>query len=155
MYQWRKRLLRRPTSTDEAGAVNAGGVMESLARVVRGIRGNWPTKRAAATLLVMMACLATESLGQTTSTIEGVVTDQQGLAVAGAEVRAEEHGLAVDRTAKSLSDGSYKIVGLPAGIYSVTVSSSGFVQQTVRSLELTVNRSVTLNFALKLGGQTE
>jgi outer membrane receptor protein involved in Fe transport len=105
--------------------------------------------------LLAAALLAPKAQGQTTSTIEGAVTDQQGLAVAGAEVQVVGAALAIDRSVTSGSDGAYKVVGLLAGVYTVTVSSAGFVQQTVRDLELTVNRTVTLNFVLKLGGQSE
>lgn len=106
-------------------------------------------------LLATFTCFAPRLAAQTTSSIEGVVSDQQGLAVGGAEVRAKEQALAIERSVRSGLDGSYKLVGLPAGVYSFTVSKSGFVQQTVRGLEVTVNQSVSLNFALKLGTQTE
>jgi len=66
-----------------------------------------------------------------------------------------ESALGIDRRVTSANDGEYKSVGLPAGVYTVTTSKTGFVQQTVRDLELTLNRTVNLNFALKLGGQSE
>jgi len=108
-------------------------------------------------VLFVLACVffAQGVSAQTTSTIEGTVTDQQGLAVAGAEVRVVESALGIDRRVTSGNDGEYKSVGLPAGVYTVTTSKTGFVQQTVRDLELTLNRTVNLNFALKLGGQSE
>jgi len=108
-------------------------------------------------VLFVLACVffAQGVSAQTTSTIEGTVTDQQGLAVAGAEVRVVESALGIDRRVTSANDGEYKSVGLPAGVYTVTTSKTGFVQQTVRDLELTLNRTVNLNFALKLGGQSE
>src|SRR5256884_7709539 len=92
---------------------------------------------------------------QTTSTIEGIVADQQGLPVAGAEIHVLNSGMGIDRSAKSESDGTYRVLGLLAGTYTVTVFKTGFVPMTVRNLEVTVNQTVTLNLSLKLGGQTE
>jgi Carboxypeptidase regulatory-like domain/TonB dependent receptor/TonB-dependent Receptor Plug Domain len=92
---------------------------------------------------------------QTTSTTEGIVADQQGLPVAGAEIHVLNSGMGIDRSAKSESDGTYRVLGLPAGTYTVTVFKTGFVPTTVRNLEVTVNQTVTLNLSLKLGGQTE
>ena len=109
----------------------------------------------AGVVLTAIACLMPGLRAQTTSTIEGSVADQQGLPVAGAEIRVLNSGTAIDRSAKSESDGTYRVLGLPAGIYSLTVSKSGFVPTTVRNLEVTVNQTLTLNLSLKLGGQTE
>jgi hypothetical protein len=92
---------------------------------------------------------------QTTSTIEGTVADQQGLPVAGAEIDVLNSAMAMHRTAKSESDGTYRVTGLPAGIYTLTVSKSGFAPTTVRNLEVTVNQIIALNLSLKLEGQTE
>src|SRR5215510_12017748 len=106
-------------------------------------------------VLSAMTCLMPGLSAQTTSTIEGTVADQQGLPVAAAEIHVLNSAMAVDRTAKTESDGTYRVPGLPAGIHMLTVSKSGFVSTTVRNLEVTVNHIVTLNLSLKLGGQTE
>jgi hypothetical protein len=49
--------------------------------------------------------------GQTTSTMEGTVTDKQGLAVAGAQVRAEGVSIVADRSATTDSEGEYRLGG--------------------------------------------
>jgi hypothetical protein len=85
---------------------------------------------------------------QTTSTIEGTVTDKQGLAVSVAEVLSEGSTAAVTRSVATDGNGAYQIPGLPAGIYKLTVTSSGFTTRVFEGLELTLNR--TLNFDVKL-----
>jgi hypothetical protein len=85
---------------------------------------------------------------QTSSTIEGAVTDKQGLAVSGAEVRAEGSTAAVSRTVVTDASGAYQIAGLPAGVYKLTVTRRGFGTRIFEALELTLNR--TLNFDVKL-----
>lgn len=89
------------------------------------------------------------------TTIEGTVADQQGLAVAGAEIPVVNSGIGIDRAPKSGSDGTYRVLGLPAGTYTLTVAKSGFVPTTIRDLQVTVNQTVTLDLPLKLGGQSE
>jgi hypothetical protein len=92
---------------------------------------------------------------QTTSVVEGTVTDQQGLAVPGAEIQIGNPLRGTDRSAFSGAEGAYRILGLPAGTYVVTTSRSGFVAETVRDLELSVNSTFVLNIVLHVGGQTE
>jgi hypothetical protein len=85
---------------------------------------------------------------QTTSTIEGTVTDKQGLAVSGAEVHAEGSTAAASRSVTTDANGVYQIPGLPAGVYKLTVTHGGFSARIFEALELTLNR--TLDFDLKL-----
>ena len=92
---------------------------------------------------------------QTTSNIEGTVKDPQGAVVAGAEIKAASSSPAVERTAKSDENGFYRIAALPAGTYTVTVSGSGFANSTFQNVELTVNRTLTLDVQLEVGRVTE
>lgn len=88
---------------------------------------------------------------QTTSTIEGTVKDKQGLAMAGAQVRATSNELAVDRTVTTDSDGSYRITTLPPGVYEIKVTKEGFQSDVFKNLEVTLNRTLTLDITLQVG----
>lgn len=88
---------------------------------------------------------------QTTSTIEGTVKDKQGLAMAGAQVRATRNELAVDRTVTTDSDGSYRITTLPPGVYEIKVTKEGFQSEVFKNLEVTLNRTLTLDITLQVG----
>jgi hypothetical protein len=92
---------------------------------------------------------------QITSAVEGMVTDQQHLTISDAEIRATNVASAVDRRTTTDSSGVYRIVGLPAGVYTITASKAGFAAETLNSLEVTVNRTITLNIVLTVEGQTE
>jgi hypothetical protein len=105
--------------------------------------------------LLGVGCLIPALRAQTTSSIEGVVTDQQALAVAGAQVRITNSDLGIDRSTATGADGAYRVTGLPAGVYTITTSKSGFVTNTHANLELTVNSTATLNIVLKVGESTE
>src|SRR5437588_12889137 len=73
-----------------------------------------------AVLFFAMSMIAGPALrAQTTSTIEGTVTDRQGLLISGAEVSVTADTLAVSRKTITDANGNYRITALPAGIYSL------------------------------------
>ncbi|HTQ59292.1 MAG TPA: TonB-dependent receptor [Candidatus Solibacter sp.] len=102
---------------------------------------------AAAALMLLLPMAS----GQTTSTIEGTVTDHQGLAISGAQVQVKSNTLALDKTVTTDANGAYRISTLPAGIYTLTVSRTGFATQVVQNLEITLNRTVSFNVAMEVG----
>src|SRR4029077_19296913 len=63
---------------------------------------------------------------QTTSTILGTVTDKQGLAITGADLKLVGDTVATSRETTADANGSYQFPGVPAGIYKLTASHSGF-----------------------------
>src|SRR5689334_22182888 len=93
--------------------------------------------------------------GQTTSTLEGTVTDRQGLAISGAVVSVAADTLAVSKKTTTDANGNYQIALLPAGIYTVSVSHDGFSTQVFRGLEITLNRTVRFNASLEVGTVTQ
>jgi len=87
----------------------------------------------------------------TTSTIEGTVKDPRGSVVAGAQMKASSASLAVERTTSTDENGFYRITALPAGTYTLTASGAGFANSNVGSVELTINRTLTLDVQLEVG----
>jgi hypothetical protein len=92
---------------------------------------------------------------QTTSVVEGTVTDPQGLAAARTEIHISNAALSIDRSTLSARDGAYRISGLSAGTYTISTSRAGFTAETFRNLELTVNCTFTLDIVLKVEGRAE
>ncbi|MBX7174890.1 MAG: TonB-dependent receptor [Pyrinomonadaceae bacterium] len=90
----------------------------------------------------------------TTSTIEGIVSDTNGAVISGATVKATGNSLGVERTVTTDKDGFYRFVAMPAGTYKITVSQSGFAAKDA-TLELTLNRTTTLNMQLQIAGKVE
>jgi len=102
---------------------------------------------SAAALMMIMPAAHT----QTTSTIEGTVTDHQGLAVAGAQVKITGSTLAIEKTVTTDGNGAYQITTLPAGLYTLTASRAGFATEIFKDLEITVNRTLKFNVSLEVG----
>ena len=102
--------------------------------------------------LFMLHLLSSGATAQTTtSTIEGTVKDPRGEVVAGAQIKASSPSLATERTTTSDENGFYRITALPAGTYTLTASGTGFANSTLGSVELTVNRTLTLDVQLEVG----
>jgi len=105
--------------------------------------------------LLLVLCLllaASNALAQTTvSTIEGTIKDAQGGSVAGATVVVKSPALGIERTTTSDADGFYRVTALPAGNYSMSVTHAGFASRDFDNIELTVNRTLSLDIPLEVG----
>jgi len=112
--------------------------------------------RAGTLVLFLLLLFPLSAPAQTTvSTIEGTIKDAQGSVVSGAQVAVKSPALGIERTATSDVNGFYRITALPAGNYSLTISHSGFSTRTFENVELTVNRTLTLDIPLEVGAVQE
>ena len=103
-------------------------------------------------VFLILLVMTPTALAQTTvSTIEGTIRDAQGSVIAGAQVSVKSAALGIERTATSDSDGFYRITALPAGVFSLTITHSGFAMRNFDNVELTVNRTLTLDIPLEVG----
>lgn len=86
-----------------------------------------------------------------TSELRGLVSDQNGAAVAGATVTATDTAKGTSRTATTDGSGLYVILSLAPSNYSVRVSANGFSAKTVNNVSLEVGQQLALNVALAVG----
>src|SRR6185369_13715275 len=100
-------------------------------------------------LFHLLASVATSQT--TTSTIEGTVRDANGAAIAGAAIKVIETTHASERSTTANGEGFYRLTALTAGTYTLTVSATGFNTMT-SNIELTLNRVVTFDVKLEVGG---
>ena len=101
-------------------------------------------------LFVFVSFCSSAAAQTTTSTIEGTVTDPNGAVIAGATVKASGTTLAAERTATTDAEGFYRLVALPAGMYNITISQTGFAAGT-SNVELSLNRVATFDVQLQVG----
>jgi len=105
----------------------------------------------AATMGILGGLFPATNTAQTTSTIQGTVTDKQGLAVNHVELRLSSNATGTTQTVTSDDEGNYQFAAVTAGVYTLNVSHAGFTTRLFESLEVTLNRTLTFNVTLELG----
>ena len=108
----------------------------------------------AATVLVLVGCLAFGGIvaAQEPGTVAGVVKEKSGAALPGVTVRVASVGL-VERVRTTVTDGSgrYRVVNLPAGVYSVTFSLAGYSPAVRIGVEVSAGLTVAVDADLIVG----
>src|SRR5579864_956493 len=92
---------------------------------------------------------------QTLGGITGTVTDASGAIVADATVTLVGDQTKLTRSQNTNSNGGYLFVNLPIGSYTLTFTHAGFQSQTIPSILVQANRTVSLNAELKVGNVSE
>ena len=82
--------------------------------------------------------------------VEGKVTDPRGAIVVGATVTATDPATNQTFTAITDKQGHYKIEGLPAGIYSIVVSATGFSDARNDEVKIEDAAPATADFKLEI-----
>ncbi|MFN2456147.1 MAG: carboxypeptidase regulatory-like domain-containing protein [Pyrinomonadaceae bacterium] len=92
---------------------------------------------------------------QSTSTLQGAVTDASGAVVPNAQIVVRSTAIGVERTVQSDSDGNYQIAALPPGTYRAEVQAQGFQTQIVNDVSIEIARTVVQNFQLSVGSVSQ
>ncbi|MYG02722.1 MAG: hypothetical protein F4173_10740, partial [Acidobacteriia bacterium] len=108
-------------------------------------------RRCAALLLAAAGTLA----AQTSGTIEGVVVDSQGLAVAGTTVTVGGEALIAPLAAVTLVDGSYRFRALRRGSYDLAFESPGFRTVVREGVIVEGNRAIRIDAVLEVAAVDE
>jgi hypothetical protein len=115
-----------------------------------------PISIVVASLFVLL-CVPTALLAQaiSTGTIQGVVTDPSGAAVAGATVTVIDADTSTTRTGVTNDTGRYIFPDIPPAKYDVSITKPGFRVTRFPKQELTVGATLTLDIKLEVGSTTE
>jgi hypothetical protein len=92
---------------------------------------------------------------QTLGGITGTVADTTGALVTGSTVTAVNDQTGLTRTVMTSTEGSYTLVNLPIGNYTLTFAHAGFESQKIPSILVQANRTATVNVSLKVGEVTQ
>lgn len=114
------------------------------------------TKRTLSTILcvLLLSLVAPFALAQeTTGNIEGTVSDATGARIPNATVKVE--GAAFSRTTTAGSDGFFRVLQVPPGIYKITASAANFSSSIAESVSVVLGKSTELTFSLKAGSVSE
>jgi hypothetical protein len=103
-------------------------------------------------LLVTSWSLAAQT---TTAQLTGTITDSLGATIAGARVMAVNTATNIENETLSNELGLYRIPALPPGAYRVRAERTGFRPVVQDGLQLSVNQTARLDFALPVGDVKE
>ena len=104
-------------------------------------------------LLAALMAFAASAWAQAPGSIRGTVTDPSASMVPGAQVQATGNG--VSQSVKSDGTGAFVIPGLPAGDYTVAVTSPGFVDSVQQSVHVSNGQATQLRVALQIVTTTQ
>ena|SRR5688572_14586893 len=112
------------------------------------------------TLLLVLLALgvcAVPVFAQTGSTgsLSGTVLDPKGAVVAGAAVKVVSKATGQEFSSQTTDDGTFTIPTLTAGIYTATVTASGFKQSVVTDIKIDVGKPSSINVELEIGAANE
>lgn len=103
---------------------------------------------------VLFFCVV--AFSQTTSgRLAGVVTDQNGALVPGADILAVHNDTKTEFRATGSGEGSWSIPSIPNGVYTVTVSVPQFKTTVIKDVKVDSGQVATANAALEPGGADE
>jgi len=88
---------------------------------------------------------------QTLGGITGTVTDKTGSVLPGTVVTVVGDQTKLTRTQKTNANGSYDLVNLPIGTYTLTFTHEGFESQKIPSITVQADRTATVNATLSVG----
>ncbi|HEY3743576.1 MAG TPA: carboxypeptidase regulatory-like domain-containing protein, partial [Bryobacteraceae bacterium] len=106
-------------------------------------------------LTALLCCLLLGAIGlmaqSATGTVTGVITDEQGAVIPGADVRLVDATTGSARTAQTNEEGRFTIVNVPPGTYNATVTKGGFQISKASNQKVDIGETLTLSMALKIG----
>ena len=118
------------------------------------VRGKyWCVLRAVAAALVLFFALANcaELRGQSIyGQIAGTVSDQKGGVVSGAKVRITDQNTKAVRDTETNEAGDFRVPNLGAGVYTITISASGFADSERKDVELLARQEMRLDTVLQV-----
>src|SRR2546421_967243 len=114
------------------------------------------------TLIGLLGCcllvlMCNSAFGQATASsgIQGTIVDKSQAAITGAEVVVTNKATGAARTTKTNEMGAYRLDLLPAGVYTVKATASGFSTAEAKEVELLVGSTTTQNLTLAAGNVSE
>jgi hypothetical protein len=103
----------------------------------------------------MLFLWASAVWAQTLGNITGDVRDSSGAVVPGATVTVTNTGTDAVRTGQTNADGLYVFPSLVPGVYNVKVEAAGFKSATRTKVELQIQATLRVDFALEVGQVSE
>jgi len=104
-------------------------------------------------LFLVLACVG--AFAQANSEVTGVVTDQTGAVVGGANVTLIDPATGNARTTVSSGAGLYDFAGLNPSLYNLKVTAKGFQNYVQTGIVVNVSATFSVNVKLTVGAETQ
>src|SRR5215469_6843999 len=104
-----------------------------------------------ALLLALLCPVFALAQGASTGDLHVTVKDEKGSLVTNATVTAREQNKGFERATTLNNDGEYRLLSLPPGMYTVTVSAPGFGKYETADQQVTVGQMRDLPVTLQVG----
>jgi hypothetical protein len=104
-------------------------------------------------MLFVLACVG--AFAQADSAVTGIVTDQTGALVPGANITLSDPATGISKSTVSDSTGLYDIAGLNAAKYNLKVSAKGFQTYEQKGVVVDISRTFRVDIKLTIGEQTQ
>lgn len=102
-------------------------------------------------VLVFLSLAGIASAQDATGTVLGTVVDPQGSVIPNVEVTVTNTATAQKSVTKTGSDGSFRILNLPIGDYTVTAEGTGFQRLVTNPQKLQINQNLRFDIKMKVG----
>jgi hypothetical protein len=107
-------------------------------------------------LLAIFFLSANRASAQNSSSgVNGTVTDQNGAVIGGAQIVLRNVATNVVRGTTSNGSGNYFFTNVPPARYTLSISSTGFEPQTFNPFDIAVAQVVTINPSMKIGSVSQ
>ncbi len=103
-------------------------------------------------MFAVLALLAALAAAQSTSLLNGSVTDPSSAKVSGAKLTLTDPATGFQRSTTSNGAGLYQFLDVPPGEYRLEAAASGFAQYVAAKVTLVVKTPSTLNIQLQVEG---
>ena len=106
--------------------------------------------------LVLALCGTVSALAQNANgRIVGVITDPQGAVIPAARITVTNTATHLSRTTESGADGTYQVLDLPIGDYTVTAEHAGFTKVVSADQQLLINQTLRVDIPMTIGQTSE
>jgi Carboxypeptidase regulatory-like domain/TonB dependent receptor len=104
---------------------------------------------------LLLSCASLWGQVTASASLQGTIADKTGAVIAKADVTITNKETGATRSAKTNDAGEYRFDVLPAGIYNIKATATGFANAEAKDVEVLIGRTATQNVALKPGTVSE
>ncbi|MBV9623126.1 MAG: carboxypeptidase regulatory-like domain-containing protein [Acidobacteria bacterium] len=106
-------------------------------------------------ILALLIFFGSLSMAQSTSQLNGTVSDPSGASVIGATITLTDSATGLQRSTTTSGSGLYQFLDVPPGKYGLQAAATGFAPFLASDVTLVVKTPSTINIKLQLAGVAE